>query len=137
MINISEKFKIIRKALHLSQAEFAKPLKISDKQISAIENGRVETSQSVMELLFSSYLVNRIWWDSGEGEIFVTRDIQAKPIVSEKKEPYKQQEDDRPTDEVEKMILRKMRKRGKAYQFRWLASVEAEEEAESKNNPAS
>lgn len=69
-MDTGKKFAAIRKALHLNQAEFAEPLGVGFKQISAIENGRVQPSSSVMELLFLKYLVNRLWWDTGEGEMF-------------------------------------------------------------------
>ena len=86
-MEISEKITTIRKALKMSQAEFSKPLGVGDKQISAIEKGRVQPSPSVMELLFAKYLVNRVWWESGTPPMFTTTPTAeplppASPIIA-------------------------------------------------------
>jgi len=71
-MEISEKFALIRKTLRRKQAEFGGLLGVGGKQISAIEKGRVKPSPSVIELLFVKYLVNRTWWETGEGNMFVS-----------------------------------------------------------------
>lgn len=76
----AEKFRTVRKALGLGQEEFAGPLGVGKKQISAIETGRVQPSDSVMELLFERHRVRREWWKTGEGEVF---EEAKKPQVPE------------------------------------------------------
>ena len=75
-MTIAEKMHLIRKALHLSQEAFGKPLEVGGKQISAIEKDRVNPSQRVIELLFLKYLVNRNWWEDGIGEMFTAKQSQ-------------------------------------------------------------
>jgi len=66
----AEKFRAVRKSLGMRQAEFAEPLGVGHKQISAIETGAVGPSDSVMELLFLRHRVSREWWESGDGPMF-------------------------------------------------------------------
>lgn len=78
----ADKITAIRKALHLNQLQFAEPLGVGDKQISAIENNRANPSTSVLELMFVKYLVSRNWWETGEGEMFIKQgDGQPAPKV--------------------------------------------------------
>jgi transcriptional regulator with XRE-family HTH domain len=67
---------------------------------------------------------------------FIGKLQTALNIVSEPQTPYKKADEEILLDEVEKMVIRKMKKLGKAYQFRWLAEIEAEEEAELKKAAA-
>lgn len=114
--------------------EFAAFLGISASQISEVD--KKENPANLILALTNKTDINIDWWETGEGEMFIQPENANKPYVSDLSEPYQKQEDERTTDEVEKMIIRKMRKRGQSYMFRWLAEQAAEEEAESNNNPA-
>lgn len=69
MDNIFKKnLKQIRIELGKTQDEFAKPLGIKGKTISALELGTSNPSNSVLELIELKYLINREWLQTGEGE---------------------------------------------------------------------
>lgn len=67
---IGLKFKAIRKSLGLTQGEFSKPLGVSGGQISAIELGTSNPSETLLTLLRQHYRISDTWWETGEGEIF-------------------------------------------------------------------
>lgn len=91
-MEISQKIKSLRKALGLNQAEFAKPLKLKGGQISAVETGRNQLSESAIELIFANYPVSRDWWASGDGEMLVksgashqTSPVDGEVVIPERK----------------------------------------------------
>lgn len=67
-ISNSEKFKTIRKHLHLTQSEFATKLGIGQSYYSAIENGRKQPSMCVIEAMLSLG-VSSEWYYNGIGDI--------------------------------------------------------------------
>lgn len=67
-ISNSEKFKTIRKHLHLTQSEFATKLGIGQSYYSAIENGRKQPSMCVIEAMLSLG-VSSEWYYNGVGNI--------------------------------------------------------------------
>lgn len=93
--NFAIRIKEIRNALNLSQDDFAKPLGIKGKHISAIERAKSFPSESVKQLLIIKYRVNRSWLDSGEGEIFLkkTKTISEPDREFEKHGGWKPQTD--------------------------------------------
>ena len=145
-MDIAEKFIAIRKALHMNQNEFARPLGIGDKHISAIENKRTEASTSVMELMFIKHLVNRVWWETGEGNMFLPTPVTGALLSSEVPDTARftgtaatnsqEDNDDIILDDLERIMVREARKRGRAYEAEFVAKMLAEEEAGRKKNPA-
>lgn len=63
-----EKFKTIRKHLHLTQSEFATKLGIGQSYYSAIETGRKQPSMYVIESVFGLG-VSSEWYYNGSGDI--------------------------------------------------------------------
>ena len=69
---IGERFKEVRtKYLNLSQEEFGNTLGIGRGAIYNIEKGLVEPKESFMQLLCSTYNINREWLETGEGDMFL------------------------------------------------------------------
>lgn len=61
----------LRKFLNLSQENFAKKIGITRPALSAIETKRCELTESNKIIICNIFHVNRIWLESGEGEMFV------------------------------------------------------------------
>lgn len=69
---IGERLKEVRtKYLNLSQEEFGNTLGIGRGAIYNIEKGLVEPKESFMQLLCSTYNINREWLTTGEGDMFL------------------------------------------------------------------
>ena len=64
------RIKILRKALHLTQREFAKALHISGSYVSEIEAGKKIPSESLMDFIMARWDVASDWWEDGTGEMF-------------------------------------------------------------------
>jgi len=60
----------LRKALGLSQTEFAESLGITQNFISLVENGKRDFSSRTKNTLCALYKVNLIWLETGVGEMF-------------------------------------------------------------------
>lgn len=69
-----ERIKELRKALNLSQIEFAARLGISRGNIAAYEVGKNAPSDAVIELICRTFSVSRQWLLQGEGEMFIQPD---------------------------------------------------------------
>lgn len=72
-VTVGEKIKALRMASKLTQEAFAEPLGIKKSHISAIESGKKSASETILILVRLHYRVNPIWWETGEGEIFMKR----------------------------------------------------------------
>lgn len=70
---MDERLKIIRKALGLTQKEFADRVGIKPNTISQYESGRNEPTNSVVSLICREYGVDEIWLRTGIGEMFRPR----------------------------------------------------------------
>lgn len=70
-MNSSERVKIIRKSLKLSQQKFADGLAISKGYVNAVEAGRTEPSFRFVKALIESYNVSINWVITGNGNIFL------------------------------------------------------------------
>jgi phage repressor protein C with HTH and peptisase S24 domain len=71
-INIGEKLKSIRKALNLSQIEFAKKLNISERSLRDYEKNRFNVNYDLLSQLINDYNVNSDWIFKDEGNLFTT-----------------------------------------------------------------
>lgn len=65
-----ERFKQVRKALNLSQDEFAAKLGLTRGAIVNVELGRAEIKPLFVSLVCRTYDVNETWLRTGEGEMF-------------------------------------------------------------------
>lgn len=72
---LGKRLKQVRVELEKTQEEMAKLLLDSDNKgtISAYENGRLEISPKAKLILFTTLQVNKDWFESGDGEMFTTR----------------------------------------------------------------
>lgn len=61
----------LRKTLNLNQAEFASKIGISSSALSIIENQRCEVTESNKILICTIFNVNRVWLETGEGDMFI------------------------------------------------------------------
>lgn len=80
-----ERFKAARKALGLTQVEFAEKLGMTQAGISAIESGRVKTSDRMIQILSNTFSISAEWLRTGEGEMLVepSEDEQLAQFVGE------------------------------------------------------
>lgn len=68
---MNERLKKLRKALSLTQQEFAERLNIGRGTLANYEVGRNEPIDAVVSLICREFSVNEVWLRTGEGEMFV------------------------------------------------------------------
>lgn len=80
---MNERLKELRKALGLTQEEFAKRLGIKRNAVTNYEVGRNDPADMVVSLICREFSVNESWLRSGEGAPFIekTRDKQIEEMV--------------------------------------------------------
>lgn len=76
-----EKVKAIRKALGLTQVEFAKKLGTNQNIIPALEKGKRNLGQRVINDILATFAVNKDWWENGTGEILLPENLQTLIVV--------------------------------------------------------
>lgn len=64
---MGDQIKALRKALGLTQEEFAKKLAVPRNSIAGYEIGRREPSKAMVALICREFGVNEIWLRTGEG----------------------------------------------------------------------
>ena len=81
---MNERLKKLRKALDLTQQEFADRLGISRGNIGSYEVGTSALSDAVISLICREFNVNEDWLRTGEGEMFIqmTRDEEIAAFVA-------------------------------------------------------
>ncbi len=67
---MSNRIKIIREALKLSQREFGERLGVSRDVISNIEYNRVQPKELLLRHICELYNVNQHWLETGDGDMF-------------------------------------------------------------------
>lgn len=77
METAAERVKKVRISKGLSQKDFAKQLEITQSVISDIENERRGISRNVLLALGTKFNINATWVLTGEGEMFLPRQISA------------------------------------------------------------
>lgn len=70
---MKERIKAIRKALNLTQQQFADNMGVNRAPIASCEIGRTEPTGSLISLICRTYDVNEEWLRTGIGEMFVPR----------------------------------------------------------------
>lgn len=68
---MNERIKELRKALNLTQQEFAARINSVQNTITGYETGRRVPSSQVIALICKEFGVNETWLRTGEGEMFV------------------------------------------------------------------
>ena len=70
---MKDRIKALRKALNLTQAEFAERAGIKQSTVATYEIGRNEPSDTVITLIVREFGVNETWLRTGVGEMFERR----------------------------------------------------------------
>ncbi len=70
VVRMNERLKELRKALHLSQKEFATKLGITDGAISKLESGRNSLTEQTISAICHIFNVNYSWLTTGDGDMF-------------------------------------------------------------------
>lgn len=68
---MNERIKKLRKALNITQQEFADRIGVKRNTVGQYEIGRNEPTATVMSLICREFNVNEEWLRSGSGEMFV------------------------------------------------------------------
>ena len=68
---INERILEVRKSLKLSQTEFGKRIGVSRGVMNNIDLSIVEAKPLLIDQIVKTYNVNRVWLETGEGEMFV------------------------------------------------------------------
>lgn len=79
--NFGKNLRAVRKALKLTQVEFAKPLGITGVYVSDLERGGSYPSEPVLRQIEEKYLVSRKFLDTGSGEMFGVKVQKGVPGV--------------------------------------------------------
>ena len=82
---MNERIRKLRKALDLTQKEFANRIGIKQNTVATYEIGRSEPIDAVVSLICREFNVNETWLRTGEGEMFVqrSRDDELSAFVNE------------------------------------------------------
>ncbi|MDR1840135.1 MAG: helix-turn-helix domain-containing protein [Treponema sp.] len=81
-IILSRRIGEIRKALGLSQTEFANDLKISQSHASAMELGTRKIPERIVKMICFTYSVNESWFKTGKGDMFKKgRDYKLEEVI--------------------------------------------------------
>lgn len=80
---MNDRIRDLRKALNLSQDEFAGRLGLTRGAITNIELHKTEPKPLLVDLICTTYNVNEDWLRTGEGEMFIepTRDEEIAAFV--------------------------------------------------------
>lgn len=71
-MSIGERIKLLRKALNLTQVQFAARLRISKGFVSNLEKDRVSPSEQLLLLMSYEFSSSEYWLINGEGEMFLS-----------------------------------------------------------------
>lgn len=71
-MSISDRLLKARKALNLTQADFAFPLGIDRGYVSTLEHGSREPSVTLIKLIKHEHGISDTWLKTGEGEMFIS-----------------------------------------------------------------
>jgi transcriptional regulator with XRE-family HTH domain len=66
----NERIRQARKALNISQKDFAKAICISNTYLADVENGARKSNDRIVKLVSMVYGVSEKWLKTGEGEMF-------------------------------------------------------------------
>ena len=81
---MNERIKELRKALGLTQAEFAERIGLKRNTVTTYEMGRNEPISSVISLICREFKVNEEWLRTGEGEMFSSEPENALDLLAAK-----------------------------------------------------
>jgi transcriptional regulator with XRE-family HTH domain len=82
-IEIGQRIVKIRKAIGITQQEFAKAIKISQTHISALELNTRTIHDRIIKMICFTYKVNEKWLKTGKGEMFEEgQDSKLEEVIS-------------------------------------------------------
>lgn len=70
--NKGERLFILREKLGLKQREFTEKLGIAQNNLSNMEKGTRAIGKNISKNIITTFGVNPIWWETGEGEMFLS-----------------------------------------------------------------
>jgi len=82
VVNVFERLKLIRKALHMTQDEFSTILQVSKPTISRYETGDRCPDAEFLQILLNQYNVNVNWLLGGESPMFLDEYSDNRPVSS-------------------------------------------------------
>ena len=85
MIVMKNRIKLLRKDLKLTQKEFGDAIKVSNSNISNIENGSVNLTDRNIYEICSKFNVNKDWLKHGIGDVYIdlNKEDEIKNIINE------------------------------------------------------
>lgn len=75
---MKERIKELRKALHLTQAEFAQRIGVKQNTVAQYESGRNDPTDTVLKLICLNLGASEAWLRTGEGEMFAHKSREAE-----------------------------------------------------------
>ena len=80
---VRKRIKLVRKALNVSQREFAKRVYISQTLLGDIELGNRSVNDRTIQLISTEFNVNKDWLVTGKGEMFAASppDLQLENLI--------------------------------------------------------
>jgi transcriptional regulator with XRE-family HTH domain len=69
-MTVNERIRQARKALKLSQAKFARAVRISNGYVAELECGHKNANDRILRLVFLTFGVSEPWLKTGEGGMF-------------------------------------------------------------------
>ena len=69
-MTVNQRFAQARKALKLTQREFAEKISVTTGFIASMEIGDRKVNPRIMKLVSSGFSINLQWLETGEGEMF-------------------------------------------------------------------
>lgn len=82
---MKNRIKLLRKDLKLTQKEFGDAIKVSNSNISNIENGSVNLTDRNIYEICSKFNVNKDWLKHGIGDVYIdlNKEDEIKNIINE------------------------------------------------------
>ncbi len=69
---MNERLKQLRKALNISQADFANTIGLKASSVSLLENGQRNFTEQTIKSICREFHVNKQWLTTGEGSMFLS-----------------------------------------------------------------
>jgi transcriptional regulator with XRE-family HTH domain len=80
---VNQRIVATRRALDLTQAQFAQKIKISNSYMGAIELGNRRVNDRIIKIISMTLGVNEVWLKSGQGNMFDNiEDFKLNQVIS-------------------------------------------------------
>jgi transcriptional regulator with XRE-family HTH domain len=77
-----DRIRALRNRKGLKLEKFSEPLSVGFKTVSSYENGNAVASEAIVRELERIYLMNRNWYETGEGEMLLPTVTESSPVYS-------------------------------------------------------